>query len=90
MITHDCQRCYGPVSFVLTCNTCKRSICCNCCAIGTDAVRDGAAFFDEGCFCYQCQTVTNFYSQLLSRQQSLGKEFEQVLHDNLWDLLVCT
>jgi hypothetical protein len=32
--------------------------------------------------------VTNFYSTLLAKQQPLGKEFERVLHDNLWDLYV--
>ena len=36
------------------------------------------------------ETVATFYTQLLLRQQPLGKEFEQVLHDNLWDLLVTT
>jgi hypothetical protein len=35
-------------------------------------------------------SVASFYAQLLSKQQSLGKEFEQVLHDNLWGLLVST
>ena len=28
------------------------------------------------------------YAELSSKQQPLGKECEQVLHDNLWDLLV--
>jgi hypothetical protein len=35
-------------------------------------------------------SIASFYAQLLSKQQPLGKEFEQVLHDNLWDLLVST
>jgi hypothetical protein len=32
--------------------------------------------------------VTAFYSTLLEKQQPLGKEFERVLYDNLWDLYV--
>jgi hypothetical protein len=32
--------------------------------------------------------ITAFYSTLLAKQQPLGKEFEQVLYDNLWDLYV--
>ena len=32
--------------------------------------------------------VTAFYSTLLAKQQPLGKEFEKVLYDNLWDLYV--
>jgi hypothetical protein len=31
-------------------------------------------------------TVSNFYAQLLDNQEPLGQEFEQVLHDNLWEL----
>lgn len=31
-------------------------------------------------------TVSSFYAQLLDNQEPLGQEFEQVLHDNLWDL----
>jgi len=30
--------------------------------------------------------VSNFYSQLLVKQEPLGNEFEKVLYDNLWDL----
>ena len=30
--------------------------------------------------------VSSFYAQLMERQESLGNEFEQVLHQNLWDL----
>ena len=30
--------------------------------------------------------VSSFYAQLIERQESLGNEFEQVLHQNLWDL----
>jgi len=43
---------------------------------------------------YQSQTVdfegaiTAFYASLLARQQPLGKEFETVLYDSLWDLYV--
>jgi hypothetical protein len=43
---------------------------------------------------YQSQTVdfegavTAFYATLLAKQQPLGKEFEKVLYDNLWDLYV--
>jgi hypothetical protein len=32
--------------------------------------------------------VTAFYTGLLAKQQPLGKEFEKVLYDNLWDLYV--
>ncbi len=34
--------------------------------------------------------LASFYAQLLAKQEPLGKEFEQVLFDNLWDLLVRT
>jgi hypothetical protein len=30
--------------------------------------------------------ITTFYTALLLKQQPLGKEFEKVLYDNLWDL----
>jgi hypothetical protein len=33
-------------------------------------------------------TVATFYATLLAKQQPLGKEFEKVLYDNLWDLYV--
>ncbi|SRR5882724_10022080 len=36
------------------------------------------------------ETVVSFYEQLLKVQEPLGQEFEQVLHDNLWDLMVRT
>jgi hypothetical protein len=36
------------------------------------------------------EAVTSFYANLLANQEPLGKEFEQVLYDNLWDLLVST
>jgi hypothetical protein len=36
------------------------------------------------------ETITSFYAQFLTKQEPLGKEFEQVLYDNLWDLLVRT
>ncbi|MEN6349283.1 MAG: hypothetical protein ABFD08_07815 [Syntrophomonas sp.] len=36
------------------------------------------------------EDVASFYAQLLATQEPLGKEFEQVLYDNLWDLLVHT
>jgi len=32
------------------------------------------------------QTTKTFYSELLANQEPLGKEFESVLYDNLWDL----
>lgn len=32
------------------------------------------------------ETVSSFYTQLLENQEPLGQDFEQVLHDNLWDL----
>ena len=41
-----------------------------------------ALSFEEG--------IALFYAKLSSKQQPLGKEFEKVLHDNLWDLLVTT
>jgi|SRR6266850_2458847 hypothetical protein len=34
------------------------------------------------------RTVADFYSTLLASQEPLGKEFEKVLHENLWDLYV--
>jgi hypothetical protein len=33
-------------------------------------------------------TISGFYAALLAKQQPLGKEFEKVLYDNLWDLYV--
>jgi hypothetical protein len=36
------------------------------------------------------ENVTSFYAKLLGMQEPLGKEFEEVLYDNLWDLLVRT
>jgi hypothetical protein len=32
--------------------------------------------------------VAAFYSMLLAKQEPLGREFEQVLYDNLWELYV--
>lgn len=32
------------------------------------------------------EAVTNFYSKLLSSQEHLEPEFEQVLNENLWEL----
>lgn len=32
------------------------------------------------------ESVTSFYSSLVSKQEPLGKEFERVLHNNLWNL----
>lgn len=34
------------------------------------------------------ENVTSFYAQLLAMQEPLGREFEEVLYDNIWDLLV--
>jgi hypothetical protein len=31
-------------------------------------------------------SIVSFYSNLLAKQERLGKQFEQVLFDNLWDL----
>jgi len=36
------------------------------------------------------EAVASFYAQLLSKQEPLGREFEQVLYDNLDALLVRT
>jgi hypothetical protein len=36
------------------------------------------------------EKVTMVYTQLLGMQEPLGKEFEEVMYDNLWDLLVHT
>ncbi len=33
-------------------------------------------------------TIAHFYSQLLAKQEPLGKEFEKILYDNLWGLYV--
>lgn len=35
-------------------------------------------------------TVASFYAQFMAEQEPLGAEFERVLEDNLWDLLVLT
>lgn len=32
------------------------------------------------------EAVSSFYAQLIESQESLGQEFERVLHENLWDL----
>jgi hypothetical protein len=34
--------------------------------------------------------LSEFYALLLQSQERLGSEFEKVLHDHLWDLLVRT
>jgi hypothetical protein len=34
------------------------------------------------------RTVGEFYTSLLAEQEPLGKEFERILYDNLWDLYV--
>lgn len=31
-------------------------------------------------------SMTNFYANLLARQEPLGADFEKILYDNLWDL----
>jgi hypothetical protein len=31
-------------------------------------------------------SLVSFYANLLAKQERLGREFEQVLFDNLWDL----
>jgi hypothetical protein len=31
-------------------------------------------------------SVATFYATLLGQQESLGAEFERILHDNLWEL----
>lgn len=36
------------------------------------------------------EPIAAFYVKLLSKQEPLGKEFEQVLQDNFWELLVTT
>lgn len=36
------------------------------------------------------EAVTSFYAEFLAAQEPLGKEFEEVLYDNLWDLIVRT
>jgi len=36
------------------------------------------------------ENVASFYEQLWAIQEPLGKEFEQVLYDNLWNLFVHT
>jgi hypothetical protein len=32
------------------------------------------------------EPLVSFFTKLLSTQERLGEEFENVLHDNLWDL----
>lgn len=34
----------------------------------------------------ECRIIHGFYSKLMREQQSLGKEFERVIHQNLWEL----
>jgi hypothetical protein len=34
--------------------------------------------------------LMEFYKNLLEQQKPLGKEFEQILNDNFWELLVET
>lgn len=34
----------------------------------------------------QEQVICNFYKDLLAKQEYLGGKFEEVLHENLWDL----
>ena len=34
------------------------------------------------------EAIASFYSELLAQQEPLGREFEQVLYSNLWDLYV--
>jgi hypothetical protein len=34
------------------------------------------------------RTLADFHAKLLIAQEPLGREFEQVLQDNFWDLLV--
>ena len=36
------------------------------------------------------ENVASFYTQFLGVQEPLGKEFEEILYNNLWDLLVHT
>jgi len=36
------------------------------------------------------ENIASFYAQFLGMQEPLGKEFEEVLYNNLWDLLVHT
>ncbi len=36
------------------------------------------------------ENIASFYAQFLGMQEPLGKEFEEVLYDNLWDLFVHT
>lgn len=34
----------------------------------------------------ECHAIHGFYSKLLREKQSLGKEFEKVINQNLWNL----
>jgi hypothetical protein len=34
------------------------------------------------------ESMASFYCALASRQEPLGKEFERILHNNLWNLYV--
>lgn len=34
----------------------------------------------------ECKIINGFYSKLIHEQESLGKDFEKVIHQNLWDL----
>jgi len=36
------------------------------------------------------KAITSFYTKLLEIQEPLGKEFEDVLNDNIWDLFIHT
>jgi hypothetical protein len=32
------------------------------------------------------EEISNFYLKLFEAQETLGYEFEKILHDNLWEL----
>jgi len=47
---------------------------------------DASEWFYENFSIYENQETHSFYSKLLKSQEPLGKEFEEVIYESLWDL----
>jgi len=45
--------------------------------------------YESSSFSFE-ENIASFYAQLLDMQEPLGEEFEAVLYDNLWELIVRT
>jgi hypothetical protein len=50
-----------------------------------NSVRDSVAVAVEN-YDFICSTISNFYASLLEQSEPIGREFEEVLYGNLWDL----